>query len=569
MTNQLKQYATNGSLMYQKMWKLIHTPERKAFIYKIALSLSIILLLLTTVYAGLHASNMYSTDSNAVILTQQLSKTIHYPIILPGPHATLLIIPLLYIQAHLPYHYTSFTLVNIGLVLITIIAWAFLLIKLFGRAYEIPILILLSSLIFTSVAFSLSIGYTTIRNIEYPIVLWFVMIVSQLLLRRRYSRRQLVLGAIGSVLFSITLAGDSFFNYAILLPLIAVMAWYWIQSREFTFNMGKALGLIAAVFIGSVLLKDILSVTGIIHFDYTFWGHNAIIPASSLAPSLTVALQQLLQLHGAFIFGQIVYYHNLAAFVNFGLLLASIVSLILILTKAGRSFRHKKGFTEDNNFVIVTMAISFFVTFFVYALSGYAITTLNGQIVSDQNARYISFLPLISIIGLIWLLKNYYKDHLAFLVMLFLVLVAGIITGHTGVRTAYATGSQNLELAPTRSSINNIVNILNSNDVKEVQADYWYGPVLSFWTSNSILLAPEIGCSQTLQPSPQTTIQTTSQTSTKSALIIDRGGLNYSFWSCSDAQLTQIYGAPAKDVVIEGAAPGTYVEIWIYNHDIH
>ena len=559
-------YAARGSLIAKKIHGFMSTPKHQSLAYKAALVFAMVLLLATTTYAGFHVSDAYSTDSNAIITTYQFGKGMQLPVTLPGPHATLIVIPLLLIQGHLPYHYTSFTLLNVGLVLVTMIAWAFLLIKLFGRKYEIPILILLSSLVFTSVTFSLTLGYTTIRNIEYPIVLWFVLIVGRVLKNLRYSRRELVLAAIGSLLFVITLAGDSFFNYAILLPLLAVIAWYWVQSRKFTANMVKAVGLLAGVVIGAALLKFILGAAGIINFNYAFWGPNTIIPTSSLAPSMSVALKQVMDLQGGAIFGQVVNYHNLALFVNFGLLIVSVVSLVLILVKSSLSYRKKAGLDDDNNFVFVSMAVSYFVVFFIYALSGYAITTLaNGQIISDQNTRYISFMPLISTIGLVWLVKNYYKDHKAFLSIVCVVLVLGIATSYSGVSTAYRSGTNQLELVPPRSSVDSVISTLRSNDVHEVLTDYWYGPVIRFWSNNSINLAQELGCNPSSLSATQPD-QFVRRKGIKTALIIDRGGLNYAYWACSDPQLLQLYGTPSKELTVEGVTPSTPVEIWIYNN---
>ncbi len=48
------------------------------------------------------------------------------------------------------------------------------------------------------------------------------------------------------------------------------------------------------------------------------------------------------------------------------------------------------------------------------------------------------------------------------------------------------------------------------------------------------------------------------------ALIIDRGDRNYGFWTCSDAQLTEIYGAPSAQYEVAGAGPNEPVKIWVY-----
>ncbi len=156
--------------------------NRNSILYKTALALSVTVLLLTTVYAAFNTSNYFSTNSDALIATHQFSHGVEgNTVALPGSHANILMIPVLYVQGHLPYRYKSFTFLNIFLVLTTILAWAFLLIKLFGREYEIPIILLLSSLIFASVTFNIGIGNTTFRNIAFPLSLWFIFIIRDLL----------------------------------------------------------------------------------------------------------------------------------------------------------------------------------------------------------------------------------------------------------------------------------------------------------------------------------------------------------------------------------------------------
>ena len=175
-------------------------------------------------------------------------------------------------------------------------------------------------------------------------------------------------------------------------------------------------------------------------------------------------------------------------------------------------------------------------------------------------------MPLISIIGLVWLLKSYYKQYAVLLCILCTVLVLGIATSHPAVRTAYASGAKQLELAPLRSSVNEIITILNSNTVSKVATDYWYGHTLRFWSADPALVASQAGCNST-QPSVITAPNGdvfTHQKGINTALIIDRGGLNYGFWTCTDAQLIEMYGAPSKQLEVPGAAPGTVVKIWIY-----
>lgn len=553
-------YMTSALLAYKKILKYFSKPARQTTAHKVALVLSILLLLGTTSYAALRANIAYSTDSNAIVSAQLFDKTAKTPIVVPGPHSNLLVDPLFFIQGHLPYNYTSFTIGNVSLVLITMIAWAFLLIKLFGRKYEIPILLLLSSLILTSVMFSLSLGYTAIRNVQYPVALWFIMIVSDLLRsKRKYTSKQFWLAVTGSVLFCLTLGGDSFFIYGVLAPLVVVIIWYWAQSQKFTRNMVRATLLLVAVFAGAELIKAILSATNILEFNYAFWGQNTIIPTRSLAPSFTIALQQLLNLQGGNVFGQVLYLRNLAIFVNFGLFLAGLVGLVMILVRANRNYRQKVGIADDNSFVFVTIAVSYFVVFWIYVLSGYVITTLpNGQIISVENTRYISFMPLLGTVGIIWLLKNYYSKARSFVAVVCAVFVISMAFGFSGVNSTYKSGVQ-MELAPSRDSINQIIYILRENKVNTILADYWYAPVLTFWTNHEFGLAAQPTCTPTEKQAKFTQAK-----GTKAALIIARGGLNYAFWPCTDQHLEKTYGAPVKKLEVPGVTSNP-VQIWIYS----
>jgi hypothetical protein len=563
-----QKYKTYAVSLAKKMFTSVETLQRTSGLYKVIFIMSAALLLSTTIYSALHASSYFSTDSDAIVVTQQFSSGLQgHTVTLPGYHANLILIPFTYIQGHLQFNEASLAISIVVLYLITFITWTFLLIKLFGRNYEVLIMLLLASLVFTSVTFNINIGYDTLRNIEYPIALWFVLIINRLVKKSKYSRRQLLFTAVGTGLFCVVLAGDNLFDYGTLAPLILVIAWYWIQSCKFTAGMLKAVGLIAVVFIGAALIKLLLSASGVITFSYTlFGGSTAIIPTSNFFPSLSTALQQLLQLQGGFIFGETIH-HNFDLFINFGVLIISLAGLVLILRQANRNFRAGKMFSDDNAFVFVTMAISFFLIFLVYILSGAVVTRQpNGQFISYLNARYISFLPLISVIGFIWLIKTYYKEHRLLLCLIAAGLLLGMGVSHSAVSATYKLDTQQ-EPTPSKASVENLITILKHNDVHEILTDYWYGPPIRFLSNDTISFAPEINCNQPLSFSTRKD-WFTSLPSGKSALIIDRGGLNFGYWACTNQQLIQMYGNPIKKITVPGITSNAPVEVWVYDYDV-
>lgn len=564
MDKRMRSYASQALAISRKAAE--HLQHQRKLLYNVSLVLSGVLLFLVTVYAAHKTSNYFSTNSDAIIATQQFSGGLQgNTVALPGSHANILMTPVLYIQGHLPYHYTSFTLVNIGLVLITVAAWAALLIKLFGRKYEIPILLLLASLLFSSITFNLSIGNTTFRNVAYPIALWFVFVIGSILRGEKYSRRGLVAPVAASGLFAILLAGDGFFNYSVVAPLFLVMAWYWWRSRVVTRDMLKAVGVLVAVVVGAAIVKFLLAVTGVIYFDYDFLGKPTVLASDLLGPSVQIALKQLMELQGGSIFSRTLSISNLAVFINLGVLVSGITGLIMILRRAHRDYGNKKPLANDNNFILVAMAAIYFAILLEYIFSGYVVTKMgDGPIVSFMNTRYITFMPLITIIGCVWFLKNYYSQR-KYLIALSLVLTAGIISWYPNAGPAYAL-EDSQKPVPSKASVDQIIGILDENKVGKIVTDFWYGPPIRFWSNDRIKYAPQINCNRPLpfdsredwfKPQPG-----------RSALIVDRrSALNYGYWGCTDQQLMQIYGKPVKEITVPGITPGDLVNIWIYEHD--
>ena len=104
---------------------------------------------------------------------------------------------------------------------------------------------------------------------------------------------------------------------------------------------------------------------------------------------------------------------------------------------------------------------------------------------------------------------------------------------------------------------------LRKNNVTEVSADYWYGHVIRFWSNNTIAISSVVNCDKNALKDPSTLFTNKKH---NTALIIDRGERNYGFWSCTDEQLTQIYGTPNNAYEVAGAGPNEPVKIWIYKN---
>lgn len=560
-----KKYFKQLLLAYKETLKLLIA--KKAFLYNGILAFGVVLFAITTLYAGLKTSNYFSNNSDAIIATHQFSEGVEgNTVALPASHSNVLMMPIQYIQGHLPYGNVSFTALNVGLVFVTLASWAILLIVLFGRKYMILILLLLSSLAFVSVTFNLSIGNSTFRNLAYPIALGFVIAVGKVLGGSLGSHRTLFGTIAATVLFTLVLAGDSFFVYSVILPLLIVITWSWLQSHTLSKSMLRAVGLVVGVVFAAWLLKQALAALDIIYFDRSFLAPPTILKSELLGPSIQVTLSQLLDLQGASIFNRTISLVNAGIFVNFAVLVAGIIGLTAIIRTAYSQFKGKGASATGSMFVFTVMAVSYFVVVLEYILSGYAVTQLeDGRIVSYMNSRYITFLPLITIIGVVWLVKNYVKSS-RYLVFICVVLVAGVLFTHPTVSATYRTENAG-KAVPATQDLHYIIAVLKENKVNRVVTDFWYGPPLRFLSQDQIQYAPQIGCNRPLSFDSREDWYKPEK-GIKSALIIDRGGMNFGYWGCTDEKLIQIYGKPLKEVTASGVRPEDTVKIWIYDYDV-
>lgn len=566
MDNLYDVYVKESLLLVKKSYRW--GKQHKTFIYNVLLTLTILLLIGVTAYTAFNASNYYSTSSDAIVDTYLFGHGFKlHQVILPIEHSNILKIPLFYIQGHLPYHYTSFMLVNMGLVMLTIGLWTFLLIKLFGRKYEIPIIILMSVLMLTSFIFDIYIVETTIRNIEYPIALWFIFIINRLLKNHKNSLRQITLTIISSLLFSLVLAGDNLFYYAILLPILLVIIWCWVQSKKFNVGMVRAAGLVIATIVVAKAIKFIASASGLVIFsNLGLSNHTAtILHYNAFFPSIGIAIQQLLQVQGSNIFGKAISLHSIYLFFNLIILIIGAIGLLLIIIKSSVKYRRQKTINDSNDFILTVLAVSFFIIFFVYIISGQVATVNNGVVTDLGQSRYLTIMPLISIVGFIWILRTYYANHKQLLYTFLVLLLIGLVFALKPINSQYSADTQ--QSNQFRASLADISTILEQNHVKDALTGYWYGASLRFWSHDKIGFSPIANCNTPYAINARND-WFTSNSNIKTALVIDHTGPDAPFWVCTNSQLINIYGQPIKKFLAIGSKPNTYVHIWIYNYDV-
>lgn len=535
---------------------------------------SLIFLSAVSVYTALHANMFLVNNADDLIYPYLFKDFALHDIVLPGHHANILKFPLFALQAALPYNFFTFSVVSVGLVVLTTVFWAGLLIKLFGKRYAAPICFMLASILLGSSSLNENILGTTIRNIEFPIALGFVILINNLLKTRPFTRKFLAWGLIVYILYILSIAGDSLLQYAFSLPIIALIILYWVQSRRFTVGMWHAMAAVIVANVLGLLVKEAIEVLSVVTLYKDAVFSTRILPIEGLAPSLSIAATQTLNLQGANVFSRALSPDNLFVFVNFVILAVGIVGILLSLLRIIRNFYGSKPITHENSFILGVLGLSFISILAIYILSGQVVKFLpGGEIINAGQARYITLVPFLSIVGVAFLLKRYYSKHRYLLIAISLAFIGVFIVASKGIRAEQ--NSLDLPAANWRYSVEQAVETLEKNEVKLAITGYWYGSPASFRSNNQIEFASIAACNlpQPVFNNRRSWYLPTTPVS-KSALLIDKSGPDSrTYWDCPDERILDIYGSPEQIIKSVGLGkafsqePGG-LEIWIYNFDL-
>lgn len=525
------------------------------------------LLILAVIYCAWYANYYNSGNSDDIVYPYLFSHFRFHDILLPSQHSNLLKFPLYILQALLPYNFTTFTLVNLSLALITIVGWAILLVWLFGKRYAPLICLALMSVLLGSKLLNYDLLGNTARNIEYPFVLAFILYVGSLLEKRPLSRRRLVLGIVLGILFAMTIAGDSFFLYTIVSSILLVIFLWWFAPDTAT-KSKQQFGLVASYILGcsvfALVMREAVKVLGIAHYftDPAFLPH--ILPLNHLGPSISTATTQLLDLFNANVFGQKILPSHSLLFINLLLLGIGIIGLAFILRDTVKVAERKAllGKIElPRVFTLAVAAWAAFVMFAVYIISDLVVVkSPSGVITTALQERYLTMLPLLLIIGVTYFVwRNFGKRNL---IMLGLPIIIGlciiISAGSIRQTNRYDDSLRVNQIAVAQAAQSNHIHLLLSG--------YWYGATTRFWSHGSVMYA-SVGSCNIPDPPINTQLSWYKPTPTvhRSALLVVHQGIDLPFSICSAQQLDRIYGKPER--IIHVNAPDE-PDLWVYNYDI-
>jgi hypothetical protein len=525
------------------------------------------LLGIVTIYCAWYANYFLSGNSDDIVYPYLFRHFQLHDILLPGQHSNILKFPLFILLALIPYTFTTFTITNIGLVLIAVLGWAALLIWVFGKRYSPIICLTLASVLLGSQLLNYDLLGMTIRNIEYPIVLAFIICSGLLLRRQRLSRKKLFIVGISGVLYALTVSGDSFFLYTTSISLLGSMLFFWFNAnketvKRYTFYIPTTY--IAGFILLALIIREAVKVLGIARYYTASVFSPQILPVSHLGPSISTATLQVLSLFDANIFGQQITPTSTLVFLNFILLIIGLVGLVYILFDTCSTHRRKELLTRMSFaqiFTLTVLALSSFVTYILYILSGLVVNpTASGGFVSAGQDRYLSMLPLLLVVGIAYLVRRNFETRKIVNIGIPVLIVVVILLNLGSIKQAHVYDSSQ------RSSAIAIAKVLTAKHVPLVVTGYWYGASIRFWSGDKVMFASVDGCNIS-DPNFNTRISWYNPNPAihLSALVTSRQGVDASYSNCSNQQLTNIYGPPEQIINVNTPDQPT---IWLYNYDI-
>ncbi len=456
-------------------------------------------------------------------------------------HTNLLKIPILILQANLPYNIVTFAIANSILLFAMTLGWALVSAYAFGRRFFRPTVVVLACIVAGSPGFVVETAFTTIRNIEYPLFFLTVVLFWKSIQRIKSDSQPNRSWLIACYLLVTILLGvsDPFFGYVGVPALLAVLAMTSYSEKLKRRVIIWSIGLAVLPHVAAKALIWLMDRLGIFQY-YGESMNNTLAEFPKLPTLFWEMLDDLSRLHNANFFGNIVSLNYLHGYLLAILFIASMAGFIYYI-------RRFKSVVEKSP-IFATLLLAGLINMAMYVVLASA----------DSQPRYIAQVTLIISTAFVYTLINYktlfkvYKKVLNYklLIVLALVTIAGVLSYgfYAYHKTVYAS-RYNI----SKSNMLAISEILKNNNVNTVIAGHSYASTTKFWSDKEIYIVPVLFCNQNLPfLTNESWYRITDMTSDNVAIIYDKAGRDRHSWYCSEERLAEYYGPVVKQIALNG-----------------
>jgi hypothetical protein len=528
---------------------------------------SYLLLNLLALYSAVNNNIVKMTDTDTVIFPYLYQHISLNDIIVPGKHSIIMELPLYALQAIFPYNVTTYSIVNIGLVVITLSLILYLATVIFGKKYAPLTAVLLGAVVLSSPTLTFGLLGDSYRNIQYPIGLAFIILVAQIIHNRRLSRKYIIGAVFLCLIVAANIAGDALFTISFLIPALLASLLFILREWVVKKPVLRSLAIIGTTLFLGYLIKAVASLMNLVIYynDASFEARS--IPYDHIGPSISTALRQLLDQHGSSIFGISPLIHSYAVvFFCFALLSLGLLGFALSFFPHTNNHIAKK--TNSTELIIQMVALSYICVLGSYIFADQVVRTgSDGVITSADQGRYLTLLPILSVIGFIYLVTRINRKGLSNILA-----ASGVIM--MALSVPYIRNTQNARVeanSAIKNSIQNVASLTDKEKIDLIVSGYWYGATTKLFSDGKVDFASISSCNV---PQPKFNIRKSWYTPDfqvdRSALVIDHYGPDKEYWECSDEQLEAIYGKPSSIKVVYGldGHSSSPIRVWIYDYDI-
>ena len=511
-----------------------------------------ILLLAVTVYIGIQASFAQQVVSDQFISTYIFRDIMNGAPMISTDHTNIIKLIPLWIQGNFGYSLATYIGLNVAFIFGSLLLWLYLIGKIFGSKVRTIATFAFAAVLFASTSFAINITMTTLRHIEYPLGLLFIILLSGLLLNKIKLNLTKILLIAG--LLAVLILNDKYFLYTLVpASIIAIVIFSLSQSKKrLTFYT------LAAVFLGTfigIILPKLLDRTGLISIVTGYVQMNTIVSFESLQDALWLTAKKSLDLFGGLIFGQQLRLRNASIFILFFIPLISLIG-IFVMSKV-----YKASKKSAEYFVHIALTAWLIMAYAVYILSGST---------NDGNDRYLTLIVFIGVTyfsWLIWLISASNGKRYWIMAVVCLLMLISIPLSVPRVHSAYK-GAKDFSFAQSEAAKDTAV-ALEKNGVKLLAAPFGYY-ALKFYSPNDNLTV--VGVDDCYLPNSWTNNSSWifDKKYDKSAYIYeDQQYAPTQQKFCSESDLIRIFGQPESILNTPSIyALGKDTKIYIYNYDI-
>lgn len=523
------------------------TKQKNAYTY--LLIFSMLYLFVTAVYAG-YSATVYQLNNGDQYVSAAIYGDISDgdPMVASG-HTNILKAPILWVQGNLPQTQQLYIITNIALLLISIVVWGGLIGKILGKKLLPVLFIAFGTILVSSPTLAIDLSMVTIRHIEYPLALIFILGL-RFLFNQRVNSKRVIAYALGlSFLLSIIVLNDKFFLYTLVPASLIASIIYGLYQKDRTKLIRVILVIISGTALSLIALK-ILPLIGFITISSGYAEAISVIRLDNLLDSITTTLTNILNLFGALIFGQEIRKANISLFLGF---------IIFSGVVAGYYFALKSKHKKETQFVHLFFLLFTLTIIAAYILPGFA---------NSSSTRYLTGIVFIGITYFAYAVVrlSQYKAVLYPLVCIGLIATAALSIPR--VTSVYHNNLVQVDRDNQRTLLT--AKLLKENDTKIVVTSGGHYSLWFFANAQLTLVQLEKNC-DTPSPWANNASWLVSKNEQKSAFLVDQTYGELAGRSCSKESVQKIYGPASK--IKEIAKPGekdteATSYLLFYNHDI-